>query len=404
MIISGIEKHPTLQSLLIEIEESIRREKVSYVKLNLRKCAEYIVGQYIREYPAFAGGSLYDKICRLEKVIDESDVHLLHSLRMMGNRGGAHLEEAEDDFNSGNEADDFSKALRTYNELLEYLPGFFNKFPEQSKKPAPKVGKVFEAVELNIDYSNIKVLHLHTGWWKRLRYNYMCDVLEDPYYNYCVYEHPELYSWIWIPRLMEQMKVIYTGQGSQEYLDLPKLVKYYEEVVTAFSKNDFSSFYSQYGDSHQKKFCQRDYFNDTNGIHIPGIIQQYFPGETCYREEGKNTCQWIERNENRIYMEYNILVHGQRADWWEWCTSLDNWTDARLKHVETPIFKRYRENYYVKPKPLVTAKPQPKTTVSEEEIARRRAALEKQKLEKERKQKELTEQTKHLFEELVNMF
>lgn len=419
MMIAGIEKHPTLQELLNEIEENINREKVNYVKLNLRKSAEYIVGQYIREYPDFAKGNLYEKITKLENVIGEGEAHLLHSMRKMGNEGGAHLEEVEDNYEERNKIDDFQKAVRMYNELLDYLPYFFNKFPEENKKPVPKVDEVKVKFELNIDYSNITLLKLHKEWWKRLGYNYMVELFDQEILAFNTYqditqsyETHEIYRWSWIPKLMKQMNVIYTSAG-EEYLDVPKLVKYYEKVVKDFVEKDgeFANHYTDGCDGsrvyYNASFCHYNYDVDIEEtpLYIPAMIQQYFPGSSIYYETGKG-YKWLERDEERIQKEYNVLVNGYVAE----CESFLRKEATEEARFRGPRYKRY---FYKKPEPPKVQppkvqppkqqppKPQPPKPQSPKLTEEEMREIENKRIKEEEQRKQRDAAIQRIFDDLA---
>lgn len=425
MMITGIEKHPTLQTLLFEIEDNIHRKKTNYIKLNLRKCAEYIVGQYIREYPDFAVGNLYERISKLETVISESEAHLLHAMRKAGNEGGAHLEEIEKAYN---EHDDFQEAVKLNNELLEYLPNFLNKFPEQNKTPVPKAEEIKYNFELNIDYNSLEPLELHEDWWKCIDYNALCSILEGltrPFYTAynmetmddLMVKYPEIYHWIWLPRLNQKMKIVFSFPfKGEEYLSIPLLVKYYEQVVKDFIE-DRMNFWSHYDEVFRENFCHRQYNPDTEeveGIHIPGIIQKYFPGSCIYYEPGKG-FKWKERNEERINEEFNALIKGCKSSCY---TSLTELTENGTLMICTWEYKRISLSEQMKKherrgrkgipvikpvKPPVAAPVMPK--LSEEERKKRQEDANRRMREAEEAKKreaKMLEQAKSLFDDLAN--
>ena len=68
MLIAGLENHKQLHKYVMRVEKFISENNDEDAKVNLRKCAECIVNEYLKEYPLCAGENLFTSIENLRKV------------------------------------------------------------------------------------------------------------------------------------------------------------------------------------------------------------------------------------------------------------------------------------------------------------------------------------------------
>ena len=92
MMIVGLEKHAELQEYVEQIKNGINSRSIVNTAIHIRLSAEYIIAQYIQENPLCVGADLNSNIDNLLKneIIDEEDASLFHTMRIKGNKYGAH--------------------------------------------------------------------------------------------------------------------------------------------------------------------------------------------------------------------------------------------------------------------------------------------------------------------------
>ena len=302
MPISGLENHKQLHKYVLRVEKYISERNDEDAKVNLRKCTECIVNEYLKEYPLCAGEDLFTSIENLQKVLSEDTFKLLHALRKAGNDGGAHVKD-----NSAVYENEIDKVNGLYRRLLNYLPEFIDKFPIPSEKPVPKTGDA-TGLGFEIDFESIQPLELHPNWRNCIGYQEMLtfrEMLEFQEYIeelHKTHRDDELFYWLWCVMLIDRLNLI-INDGEKEYLNIRKIVKYYYE---ALENNDYASWMKypagRYG------YC-----------YIPAIIREYFPDSLAYFHEGKGyvwegyTTLFGETSEDRLHKEVDALVHGNRA-------------------------------------------------------------------------------------------
>ena len=298
-MIAGLEKHTDLQGYIDKIERRKIERETEDIKLQLGLCTEYIVGQYLKEYPLCVGEDLFSNIENLKEVLSEETVNLLHSLRKARNDGGAHISKGK--------KYTFEETIELYNELLNYLPDFLKVFPTPSEKPEPKAGAAAN-LDFVIDFESIQPIELHPNWRECIGYNDMLKFKAMPQFNEYIQkindenEDTEIFYWLWCVILTDRLNLI-VKNGEKEYLDIKQLVKYYYEAL-------------------QKNKC--DYWmqmpNGYEGTYyIPAIIREYFPNDLARFWKGKG-YEWTryetlfgENWEHRRYKTVSALVNGEIA-------------------------------------------------------------------------------------------
>ena len=305
-MIAGLEKHAELQGYIDKIERRKSERDADDIKLLLRKCTEYIVDQYLKEYPLCVGENLFNSIVNLEEVLSTETANLLHSLRKAGNEGGAHR--------SAIVKDDFEETMGLYNELLNYLPEFLNKFPTPSEKPMPKAG-VTTNIGFVIDFENIQPLELHPNWRECIGYNDMLKLKTLPEYNEFVdwvlkedFDACDtIYPWLWCIELIDELNLI-TKKDGKEYLNIQALVKYYYDILDEMVKrNPIEPVFKEWSSS-RYDFENIGYYADS--CSIPGIIQKYFPGSAGFFVPGKG-FEWGPYIAKYTNNEIDAFVNGK---------------------------------------------------------------------------------------------
>lgn len=302
MQITGLENHKQLHKYVLKVEKFINENNDEDAKVNLRKCAECIVNEYLKEYPLCVGENLFTNIENLHKVLPEDTFKLLHALRKMGNDGGAHVKDSSAVYEN-----EMHEVIGLYHRLLDYLPQFINEFPTPSDKPVPN-GNDSTNLGFEIDYQSIRPLELHPNWRNCIGYQDMLKFREMPEFEEYVQElhnahrDDELFYWLWCVMLIDRLNLIIEDNG-KEYLNIKKIVEHYYE---ALENNDYASWMKypagRYG------FC-----------YIPAIIREYFPDSLAYFHEGKGyvwegyTTLFGETSEDRLHKEVDALVHGNRS-------------------------------------------------------------------------------------------
>ena len=298
-MIAGLEKHDELKGYIDKIERRKSERDTGDIKLQLGLCTEYIVDQFLKEYPLCVGADLYSNIVNLEGVLSEETVNLLHSLRIARNDGGAHRNEGK--------KISFEETIELYNKLLAYLPEFLNTFPTPSEKPAPpkstSIGLGFE-----IDFESIQPLELHPNWRECIGYQDMLKFREMPQFAeyvqniYDNYNDSEIFYWFWCVMLTDRLHLI-ARNGGKEYLDIRKLVEYYYEALRDAQCDDWM----QLPDGYEGTY------------YIPAIIREYFPNDLAHFCKGKGfewvgyKTEWEESWENRRNKTIAALANGETA-------------------------------------------------------------------------------------------
>ena len=305
MMIAGLEKHAELKGYIDKIERRKIERETNDIKLQLGLCTEYIVEQYLKEYPLYIGENLYSNIVNLEVVLSKETADLLHSLRKARNDGGAHR-------NEGGKYT-FEETMGLYNELLNYLPEFLNKFPTPSEKPAPKAGATI-GLGFKIDFESIQPLELHPNWRNCIGYQDMLKLKALPEYNNEFFDWvlkadfdacDEIYHWLWCIELIDKLNLIIKKDG-KEYLNIQALVKYYYDILGNIVKRNPTENCSS------SRYVYRDVDYYTDSCEIPGIIQKYFPGSVACFIPGKG-FKWLPYFTEEINNEIDALVNGKDA-------------------------------------------------------------------------------------------
>ena len=341
MMIAGLENHKKLYTYVEKVDKRILENDDEDAKVNLRKCAECIVNEYIKEYPLCVGDSLFNSIKLLSQneIISRNERNLLHALRKTGNTGGAHVVDTFED-DEGNEvseeyASEIDRVRALYGRLLAYLPEFLQKFPVPSQKPVPRAGSSLGNTGLNIDYSTIQLLKLHPDWRKAVGYDdfctFMVDVRDRDWFLMEKEEireyvsevlDKEIHVWQWLADLSQGPKADYVSlivsKDDGEYLDIAALVRYYEHIVKDYAAKE--NFWDDWWNSNLSGWPGYYYFEpfhiketgiETSGIYIPAIIQPYFPGSVCRFVTGKG-LSWNDHDGNYGKI-VNTLVNGEEA-------------------------------------------------------------------------------------------
>lgn len=306
MLIAGLENHKQLHKYVMRVEKFISENNDEDAKVNLRKCAECIVNEYLKEYPLCAGENLFTSIENLRKVLSDDTFRLLHALRKTGNDGGAHVKDLFSDSSDMYEKE-IDRVIALYNGLLIYLPEFIDKFPIPGEKPIPKTGDA-TGLGFEIDFESIQPLELHPNWRNCIGYQDMLTFREMPEFQEYIEElhkthrDDELFYWLWCVMLIDRLNLI-INDGEKEYLNIRKIVKYYYEAL----ENNVCTSWMKYPAGRYGFY------------YIPAIIREYFPDSLAYFHEGKGyvwegyTTLFGETSGDRLHKELDALVHGNRA-------------------------------------------------------------------------------------------
>ena len=341
MMIAGLENHKKLYTYVEKVDKRILENDDEDAKVNLRKCAECIVNEYIKEYPLCAGDSLFNSIKLLSQneIISRKEANLLHAIRKTGNAGGAHVTDTFED-DDGNEVSEvyeseIDRVRAVYGRLLAYLPEFLQKFPVPSQKPIPRPGSSLGNTGINIDYSAIQPLKLHPDWRKAVGYDDFCTFMVDvrdrdwflmekeeirAYISEAL--NKEIHVWQWLADFSQGTWADYVSlivsKDDGEYLDIAALVKYYEHIVKDYAAKE--NFWDDWWNGDLSGWPGYYYFEpfhiketgiETSGIYIPAIIQPYFPGSVCRFLTGKG-LSWNAHDGNYGKL-VNTLVNGEEA-------------------------------------------------------------------------------------------
>ena len=306
MMIAGLEKHTDLQGYIDKIERRKIERETEDIKLQLGLCTEYIVGQYLKEYPLCVGEDLFSNIENLKEVLSEETVNLLHSLRKARNDGGAHISKGK--------KYTFEETIELYNELLNYLPDFLKVFPTPSEKPLPKAGASAN-LGFVIDFESIQPLELHPNWREAIGYNDMLKLKSLPDYNEFVdwvlkedFDTCDaIYPWLWCIELIDELNLI-IKKDEKEYLNIQALTKcYYNILDEILKRNPIEPVFKDWSSS-RYDFENIGYYTDS--CSVPGIIQKYFPGSAGFFVPGKG-FEWGPYIAKYTNNEIDAFVNGK---------------------------------------------------------------------------------------------
>lgn len=298
--IIGLENHKLLYGYVEKVEKFINENDDEDAKVNLRKCAECIVNEYLKEFPFCVGNSLFESIKSLKenKIISWKENNLLHALRETGNDGGAHVKiEFSDDYNDQKYENELEKVIALHNRLLDYLPEFIERFPAPSTKPVPNYENKCEKSILNTSLDEIQPLKLGDGWRDRIGFTEMFyfDRKCESFLHYTTFN-----DWIWLVRLAKKGILLRTIDH-KEYLDLRVVVEYYLKIYNDHANN--KKLWFDVSDDYE---CW-SHMDGIKHIQLPDIIHKYFPGGSFTYEEGKGIV-WDEKYEESGENQIRILT------------------------------------------------------------------------------------------------
>ena len=304
-MIVGLEKHAELQEYVEQIKNGINSRSIVNTAIHIRLSAEYIIAQYIQENPLCVGEDLNSNIDNLLKneIIDEEDASLFHTMRIKGNKYGAHRKNVVIDKEAV-----LVELIELADRFFEYLPVFLRIFPTPSEKPTPTTGAT-ASLGFAIDFESIQPLELHPNWREAIGYSDMLKFREMPEFDefmqniYEQYNDHEIFFWFWCAMLTDRLNLV-TRNSEKEYLDIKKLVKYYYEALQNNKCDEWMQLPNGYDGTY----------------YIPAIIREYFPNDLARFCKGKG-YDWSkyetlfgENWENRRYKTISALANGETAN------------------------------------------------------------------------------------------
>lgn len=282
-LIDGLQKHKKLQELFEKVERRINEGDSEDAAVNMRKMLEYFTSQYVKEFAQqLVKNDLFTTINGLQDagIIPEETASLFHKIRMMANKGAAHLSSGKIPI---------AEVQGFYDQLLTFVPSFLSELPEPSKK------KVKDN-PFNIDYLKITPLRIDfPNYGDNLEFNLYFSKFENHLDEHVLTEK-EI-------EVTDSLYWLYSDTGGwytyeeagKTYINRLQLVIDTEEELN--------------------NFLSRPIDDDIvfNEFYIPAVIQEYFGFSRIHkydeneRVQGANGVTAIRRGKTTRKVKYNPI-------------------------------------------------------------------------------------------------